>query len=46
MKKFLFEFVRQVDAIDEFFVDKLKANISDFVNMQTEYLIKNLRVDQ
>lgn len=33
MKLFIYEFVREVDAIDIFFVDKLKEYVTKFVQM-------------
>ena len=40
MKEWIYEFVREVDTIDAFFVDKLKEYVTKFVTMQTDFLRK------
>ena len=45
MKEWLYEFIREVDTIDIFFVDKLKEYVTKFINMQKEFLEK-LQYDQ
>lgn len=40
MKQWIFEFIREIDTIDQFFVDKLQENVRKFINMQMEFLRK------
>ena len=40
MRKWIFEFVREVDTIDCFFIDKLQEFVQKFIEMQKEFLKK------
>ena len=33
MKQWIFEFIREIDTIDQFFVDKLQENVKKFIDM-------------
>ena len=40
MTKWIVEFVREIDTIDQFFVEKLQELVKKFVDMQKEFLKK------
>ena len=45
MNKWLEEFVREVDAIDYFFVDKMKEFVGQFVDLQKQFILKTMDLD-
>lgn len=45
MKEWILEFIKEVDTIDEFFVEQLQQYVNKFVTMQTEFL-KKLEIEQ
>ena len=40
MKQWILEFIREIDTIDQFFVEKLQENVKKFIEMQKEFLRK------
>ena len=46
MNEWILEFVREVDAIDYFFVDKLKEYVRNFVDIQRSFLAQKMQKAQ
>ena len=40
MKAWVSEYVKEIDAIEEFFIDKFNSLVEQFINMQVKYLTK------